>query len=479
MKRLQTPTLLGLILVGFLVVALPLIATIVTAIVQVDSLARDSRAALAKVQINTGATRELVDRVTAMERTARQYQALRDETYRDLYRTHREEMLGILDQLSESNDDLLLNSLLADIRFRESRSHAVVEAIGDTATPAEVVAAFDVLRESTMAMASAQNELARKMGNEMPEEARRLQRLLLGQAALVIPLSAGLAALFAVLLSRPLRQLHHGIRSLGRGALGGPLRVTGARDFEELGHRLEWLRTRLIELEAQKRQFLMNVSHELKTPLTNIREGAELLVESDDGNAGSSEIRAIARIVRENSVRLQRMIEELLRFGADGDITSGEMEDDVPLDRIVADTVEAYTLAAAAREVTLNMSLDSVVVRGNAKRLHAIADNLLSNAAKHTPRGGRIDVELRSRDGVVTLDVQDSGPGISKDDEPHLFEWFFTGRQPADSVVAGTGMGLAIAQEYAQQHGGNLRLVESSGGAHFRLTIGGQEDDNA
>lgn len=479
MKRLQTPTLLGLILVGFLVVALPLVATMVTAIVQVNALARDSRAALEKVQMNTGATRELVDRVTAMERTARQYQALDDETYRDLYHTHREEMLAILEQLDDSNDDLLLNSLLADTRYRESESNAVVEAIGDSATPAEVVATFDALRKSTMALAAAQNELARQMGNAMPEEARRLQRLLLGQAALVVPLSAGLAALFAVLLSRPLRQLHRGIKSLGRGELSGPLRVAGARDFEELGQRLEWLRTRLVELEAQKRQFLRNVSHELKTPLTNIREGAELLVEPDGDQAGFSERREIARIVRENSVRLQRMIEELLRYGADGDITSDELEDQVALDRIVSDTVEEYAPAASAREVNLNTSLDPTVVRGNAKRLHAVVDNLLSNATKHTPRGGRIDVELRSVNGRVILDVRDSGPGVAKEDEPHLFEWFFSGRQPPDSVVAGTGMGLAIAREYAEQHGGDLTLMESSAGAHFRLSLGSQQDDHA
>jgi len=479
MKRPQTPTLLGLILVGFFVVALPLVATMVTAIVQVNALARNSRAALEKVQMNTGATRELVDRVTAMERTARQYQALDDETYRDLYRTHREEMLGILDQLDAGNDDLLLNSLLADTRYRESESNKIVESIGDTATPADVVATFDALRKSTTALATAQNELARNMGNAIPDEARRLQRLLLGQAALVVPLSAGLAALFAVLLSRPLRQLHRGIKSLGRGDLSGPLRVAGARDFEELGYRLEWLRTRLVELEAQKRQFLRNVSHELKTPLTNIREGAELLLEPDGDHAGFTERHEIARIVRENSVRLQRMIEELLRYGADGDITSEDVDDDVALDRIVSDTVEEYALAAAAREVSLNTSLDPAVVRGNAKRLHAVVDNLLSNATKHTPRGGTIDIELRSVNGLVTLDVRDSGPGVAKEDEPFLFEWFFSGRQPPDSVVAGTGMGLAIAQEYAEQHGGDLSLVPSPTGAHFRLSIGNSQDEHA
>jgi two-component system sensor histidine kinase GlrK len=129
--------------------------------------------------------------------------------------------------------------------------------------------------------------------------------------------------------------------------------------------------------------------------------------------------------------------------------------------------------------VNRNTSLDPAVVRGNAKRLRVVVDNLLSNATKHTPRGGQIDVQLRSVNGLATLDVRDSGPGVAEEDEPYLFEWFFSGRQPPDSVVAGTGMGLAIAREYAEQHGGNLTLLETMSGAHFRLSIGSKQDDHA
>jgi two-component system sensor histidine kinase GlrK len=109
---------------------------------------------------------------------------------------------------------------------------------------------------------------------------------------------------------------------------------------------------------------------------------------------------------------------------------------------------------------------------GNRKRLEVIVDNLLSNAVKYTPAGGRVDVTLDSRDGRAVLDVRDSGPGVPHEDRDRIFEWFYTGARPPGAVVAGSGMGLAIAQEYAAQHGGKIELLPSDSGALFRLTLG-------
>lgn len=250
-----------------------------------------------------------------------------------------------------------------------------------------------------------------------------------------------------------------------------PIRVKGTKDLEELGQRLEWLRVRLLELESQKAEFLRNVSHELKTPLTNIREATELLLDEAGSSPDRAESQTIAAILKSNSQRLQQMIEELLRYGASNAFTPDQMRETVHLDELVAEAIDKLGIVRAARTINVKSSIAPVVVEGNATHLRVVVDNLLSNAVKFSPCGEEIDVALHTDDGAALLDVRDHGPGVREQDAPHVFDWFFTGEQPANSLVAGTGIGLAIAQEYAQQHGGRILLLPSSTGAHFRLTL--------
>ncbi len=479
MPRIQPPTLLVLIGLGFLVVALPLVAAIVTAIVQVDSLSRDSHKALVSVQQNASISRALADRARELERAARQYQALADPAYKDLYYQHRGEVEAMLQRLMTVNEHSELRASLDRARQSEARANEIFERIGHGRTDENLEAAFSALRDDVLVIVQELNAKARDLSNAMPEKADTLQGLLMSQAALVIPLSLGLAVVFSLLVSRSVGQINSGIRLLGRGMLREPIQVKGTRDLEELGQRLDWLRVRLLELEAQNAEFLRNVSHELKTPLTNIREGTRLLLDDNGNSADPAERLAITRILESNSIRLQQLIEQLLRYGADSAFKPDPGYEVVHFDRIVAEAIDKMNVAQAARQTKLKSWLAPAMVRGNAKRLRVIVDNLLSNAIKYAPSGGEVDVVLDSSDGMVLLDVRDNGPGVSDQDAPHVFDWFYTGTQPADSVIGGTGMGLAIAQEYAQQHDGHIVLLPSAAGAHFRLTLREQADDEA
>lgn len=465
--RLRPPTLLWLIFTGYVLVALPLIGTIVTAILQVDGFASDSRQAVGSVQENASASRLLADRITELERSARQYHALSDATYKQLYSDHRIEAQALLDRLIKANANTELLTGLEQAKAAEIAAYEMVEAVPAGIPVADLESAFGILREKVVAVVQAHNAMARDIANSMPGRASSLQRLLLSQAVLVIPLSVVIAAIFGTLIARPVHQIDQSIRSLGRGALSDNVLVRGTRDLEEVGLRLEWLRLRLIDLEAQKAQFLRNVSHELKTPLTNIREGAKLLLD----DITEAEKHSITNILHDNSLRLQQMIEELLRYGADGDLSSDALQEKVHLAQLVDDVLEQSKLALVARSVKLKVSMTAAVVRGNTKRLRVIIDNLISNAVKYTPVGGQIEVTLRTTPDKITLDVHDNGPGISEQDKPHLFEWFHTGPRPPDAVVGGTGIGLAIAREYAQQNDGEIELIDSAVGAHFRLTL--------
>jgi two-component system sensor histidine kinase GlrK len=471
MKKPHSPTLLSLILLGFILVALPLIASIITAIAQVDRLARDSRTDMLAVQEDTVASRALVERATLMERSARQFQALRDDVFIGLYTEHRDEALALLDRLAADHRSPELMAAVTETRNTESRIRTLIANIDDPATRAQLETALTRLRDNVLAVIQAQNAISREMAAALPERARRLQRTLMGQAMLVIPVSAGLAVVFFFVIAPPLRQIGRSIRELGRGALREPIQIKGPRDLEQLGQRLEWLRNRLVELEAQKSQFLRNVSHELKTPLTNIREGAELLTE-DHAPEARGEVLQVARIVQENSIRLQQMIETLLRYGADGDLTASQARQAVQFDQIVLETIERQAMTAAGRSVSIKPTLEPAPLFGSPKCLQVIVENLLSNALKYAPHGGLIEIRLMAEPQEVKLEIRDYGPGISERDREHIFEWFYTGPRPPGSIVAGTGMGLAIAQEYAEQHGGRIVLLPSTEGALFQLTLG-------
>jgi two-component system sensor histidine kinase GlrK len=467
----RSPKLLSLMLLGFVLVSLPLVAALVTAIAKVDRLARETRNDMMAVQQNAVASRGFLERATAMERSARQFYALRDPSFLELYEEHRQAALELLIQLGRDAYSPELVAVVNHAREAELKVELLLlEAIDGVPEKATLEAALDAFRQQSLAVSREQNTISRQMASVLPDKASSLQRSLIVQAALAIPISMAVAAIFFIVVAPSLRQIGQGIRALGRGALGEPIHVKGAHDLAELGQRLEWLRHRLIELESQKAQFLRNVSHELKTPLTNIREGAELLLEdSAGGNVG--ELATVAQIVQANSIRLQKMIEALLRYGAEGDLTAGEPDQTVELHNLAAEVVERHAQAAATRNVALRQDLRPAVITGSPKRLQVIVDNLLSNALKYTPPGGHVEVSVTAGVGSVQLDVHDSGPGVAEQDRARIFDWFYSGPKPQDSIVAGSGMGLAIAQEYAEQHDGRIELVPDSGGAHFRLTL--------
>jgi len=250
------------------------------------------------------------------------------------------------------------------------------------------------------------------------------------------------------------------------------IEVDGPQDMRYLGQRLEWLRSRLHELEEQQNRFLRHVSHELKTPLTAVREGAELLRDRVGGEL-SPEQREIVRIVRENTLSLQKLIEDLLNYHQTRSIEPQTLGP-VALADVVRRVVREHKLAAFARLINVETKLVPSMIVGDGEKVRAIVDNLLSNAIKYSPRSGTIAIELRPEGDQAVLDVIDGGPGISAADRPHIFESFYQGKTAPHGRIKGSGLGLAIANEYTLAHGGRIELIDRTDGrrgAHFRLYL--------
>jgi signal transduction histidine kinase len=214
---------------------------------------------------------------------------------------------------------------------------------------------------------------------------------------------------------------------------------------------------RLRELDRLKDEFVSLVSHELRTPLTSIRGYLELLL--DEGSELTDEQRRFLGIVDRNSERLLGLVSDLLFLAQIEAGTVAIEEGVVDLEQIIEESVETASPGAAARGVALSFTTDALPqLRGDRARMAQVLDNLISNALKVTPGGGRVDVRLRAANDHAVIEVEDTGLGIPHDEQQQLFERFFRSSQATQNAIPGTGLGLTITKAIVESHGGQIAL---------------------
>jgi PAS domain S-box-containing protein len=225
------------------------------------------------------------------------------------------------------------------------------------------------------------------------------------------------------------------------------------------------------ELERAKSEFLGSISHELRTPLTSILGYAALL--RADAGATPESVRAHAEVIERNAARQLRLVEDLLNIAQ---IEAGEFEfrqQPIDLCDLVADEAENVRPDAEAADLTLVVGTTGpLAVMGDPDRLAQVLGNLLTNAVKFTPAGGRVEIELRAVDGEALLSVDDSGRGVDADERSRLFDRLFRGERVRERQVAGAGLGLAISRAIVEAHAGRIAVTDSRlGGARFEVAL--------
>jgi PAS domain S-box-containing protein len=259
-------------------------------------------------------------------------------------------------------------------------------------------------------------------------------------------------------------------------AQGYMLDITSRKAYEqELDRLLAGERAqneKLRELDRLKDEFVALVSHELRTPLTSIRGYLELVL---DGQAGdlSDEQTQFLGVVERNADRLQRLVGDLL-FIAQVDAGRLALEfDRFDAATVAAEAVEAAEPVAADKQIELVLSGDaSAELVGDRARLGQLLDNLISNALKFTPNGGRVEVAVAIHGAQVSLEVSDTGMGIPSDEQERLFQRFFRTAAATSQAIPGTGLGLAISKAIVDAHDGSIELESEAGrGTTFRISI--------
>jgi signal transduction histidine kinase len=294
-----------------------------------------------------------------------------------------------------------------------------------------------------------------------------LQAGLLGLALAVV-----LAWLVSRWVARPVQRTAAAARAVAEGDYDQQIEPSGPDEVQALGRAFNQMARQVKAGQQAQRDFVANVSHDLKTPLTSIQGFSQAML---DGTATEGEAnRRAAEIIHREAERMRRMVDDLLLLAR---IDAGQMQLEqrpIEIGELLASCVARLEPRAAEKEVELALQIPPEGlprVTGDGDRLMQLFANLLDNALKHTPVGSQVAVEGSGGQGRVQVTVSDTGPGIPADELPRIFERFYqVDKSRTRSPAEGVGLGLAIAQELAHAHGGWI-TAESEVGVGTNFTV--------
>src|SRR5687768_1928847 len=373
-------SLTGLMLLGLALIAGPLLVAVVDAAIQINLLSKTSQDLVTEGVQSARLSRSLIAEIATLDRTASLYDVLGNATVLEGYRGADERLAATRIQIAQVLDDAPTQKLLDDFGSMHNEiSRAVVSTAPGTAEFKSILDRIDQLNDLADKITVSGNQQIDARLADLDQHTASTQRRLFWQSALLAPLT--LIAILALTLSigRPLRAIDRAISELGRGTFSRSIEVPGPRDLERLGAQLEWLRLRLLDLAQERNRFLRHMSHELKTPLANIREGAELLMDGAVGPLDNSQ-REVVAILRDNGIKLHRLIENLLSFSAWQKESVGLDLSEFRLRPLVKQVLEAQQLTVVSQRVRLEVKVDDLMLRAARCKVRLIIENLLSNA---------------------------------------------------------------------------------------------------
>ncbi len=271
-------------------------------------------------------------------------------------------------------------------------------------------------------------------------------------AAAAGSLSIGMVQLLARGMTSPLREMASATRAMARGDYGRRVTETSRDEVGELARAFNHMAAELAQVDRMRRDLVANVSHELRTPITALRANLENLVDGVEP-LGPEQLRTMLKQVE----RLGRLVTQLLDLSR---LESGA----IPLQRrsfavrpVLLDAVDESRLHAPHVEVCVAVDHPDLMADGDPERVHQVVANLLENAVRHSPAGGRVEVRVRPELGRVAIEVCDEGPGIPEEEANRVFERFYRADEARSSSHGGAGLGLAIARWIVDLHGGDIR----------------------
>lgn len=415
----------------------------------------------------------------ALVRLETRYVVLGDGEYYALWNRRMQTVAEELDRLSGLVSTDEERRRLAEVRTRLGVYREMVERERALVVHGQKGAALGLSEGQSRAAAESAEAAAVRLGaairsaaGEAIQRARDLERRTWTAVlvALVLSVAAALGgtAWVAIRLTRSLRVLSAATHDVAMGAFREPLRVETRDEIAELAGDFNRMAAQLRKVETMKEEFFSTISHELRSPLTSIREGVNLLREGIYGSLTPKQERLVA-IVGMSVERLLRLINQILDLSR---LRAGMLPLErrwVDLDRLAGRALDELRPQAEEKGVQLVRDRRAPVkIFGDEERLLQILVNLLGNAVKFTPAGGSVRLSVEERGETVEVSVVDTGPGIPADALTRIFDRY----QQAHPGRGGTGLGLAIVKAYAEAHGGSVRAESEEGkGSRFNMIL--------
>ncbi|MCF6239214.1 MAG: ATP-binding protein, partial [Candidatus Marinimicrobia bacterium] len=431
---------------------MPLLAALYSSMQILDGLVQQSVAAVYSSVERVNKSRKIVELLQDQERMARLFDVLGESAQLQAVNATHLDLEEALGEFLPSGENEQLDQLIEELMSRENY---IITVLNRFSSGPEMLKneKQDVLSGYQSIGKLASNLL--KLSNQlMIDEIGRL-RLKVDQDKDKLALQTYGLILFAVLVSilfislifMPIRQIDKSIESLGEGNFQTPISVSGPRDMESLGTKLDWLRKRLAKLDREKVKLIAHISHDLKTPLASIKEGAGLLQDEIVGPLNAQQ-KGVVAILDKNCLKLQVLIEDILNFNMAQAREVPSRKSVIQLDKLIEDVLADHRNSILARNIKLDVQLVSVAIYGNYKQLKTVFDNLVSNAVKFTPDRSVIRILLKTDGKIAACLVEDSGSGVDEEERAQIFSPFFQGKRAEKSVIKGSGLGLAISKEY-------------------------------
>ncbi|MDO6562197.1 HAMP domain-containing sensor histidine kinase [Amphritea sp. 1_MG-2023] len=448
-----------LVVLAFFLVVAPLGVLIYQATDSMVTLSRQGREHAKEALDFFSRSQHLRELSGDLVRSARQYDVLKKTQIEDRFRS----------QLSEYKTLLQLHSFLID----SDNIETIFTLISALETLPLNTATGDKVSQLVPLTQTLYDDTRKKLDQRLEflnAKAEEQQNILWLQAGLLITLSTILILFFSIRITQPVKQLMLRIKALGHGRLDMSEPFKGPKEFLALNQQLEWLETHLQLLEQEKQAFLRHMSHELKTPLTTLREGTDLLAEELAGPLTDNQ-KEIISLMQENSFSLQSLIEQLLDYNRLQHGGEHELKDQFILP-IIQQSLTSHQLLLKQKHMHVTLPQQDLSWAIDKDLLQRTLSNLISNAAVYGSENGLLKITLLRQHNDLKIEIGNTGPEIPQTDLAQLFDPFYQGVNRRQGSVKGSGIGLSIARESIKAMGGTLELHSNQDGfVSFMITL--------
>jgi len=453
----------SLTLIGFSLVVFPLTIALLYSANQMNELSINGTSSILQVADIVENNRKLSESFNKVQRFGSQYVVLNEVDIYQQFIENKSSLANIIHENFSHNQQLatLGKDLVKHIEYIDKLMVKKGEAAPSLSSIQE---RFKLANETSQQLKLANSALINSHVKRFTASVSQVKSTIL-DSLLIIPLTLIIALIFIVLITRPLGIISKKIKRLELGHFQEKIDFDGVTELGEVADALELMRTRLHALELQKSSFIRHISHELKTPLAAIREGTELLYDHSVGDL-NEEQQEISKIIKTSVIKLQGLIEDLLDFNIVLDSTSLQDAELVDISSLLNQCLELRSLDIKAKKLKITTELTTIVHKTNNKQLSVILDNLLSNAINYSPNQGIIHVTANVIKDELLITISDQGPGIEVHNQTKVFNAFYQGPPPENSILKSSGLGLTIVKELLMRLNGNIKLKNVAAPKH-------------